>query len=73
MVSDAAIIRLATALAEIEVLKTELKRRSMIYQYEEKVAAASFLGLTFDEVNVAYVDWARIRTEYHRRLAKAHA
>ena len=51
-------------IAEYSALKDELKRRSMIYQYEEKVRAAKFFGLTFEQVDLPYVEWAKIRGRY---------
>lgn len=56
---------LGTLLGEYNVLKAELKRRSMIYQYDEKCRAAKFFGLTFEQVDLPYAEWAVIRAQYH--------
>jgi len=68
MVSDAAIVRLSQALAETAILKAELKRRSMIYQYEEKCRVAAFFGMTFEQVNLPFAEWSELRDRYHRQL-----
>lgn len=68
MVSAAQAEKLGEALAEIQILKDELKRRSMIYQYEDKVAAAKHFGLTFEQVNIEFTEWMKIRTRYYEEI-----
>jgi hypothetical protein len=60
--------KIGTALAEIEILKAELKRRSLIYQYEDKVAAAKHFGLTFEQVDIEFTEWMKIRARYFEEI-----
>jgi len=47
---------------EIEPLRAELKRCSMIYQYDEKCYAAKRQGLPHDIYHeLPYAEWAAIR------------
>ncbi len=57
-------LRLLQQLGEVAALRKLLKERTMIYQYEAKVRVARHFGLEFAEVNVAYVDWAKLRERY---------
>ena len=40
-----------------------LKRKSMIYQYDLKIAAMKKFNLTFEQVNIEYAEWAKIREQ----------
>lgn len=42
-------------------LLAEIKRRAMEYQFNLKVICASELGLTYDDVNLPYQEWAKLR------------
>lgn len=66
--TDAQAEKLGEALAEIEICKAELKRRSMIYQYDDKVAAAKHFGLTFEQVDIEFTEWMKIRDRYFKEI-----
>lgn len=48
-------------LGEIGVLQQECRRQAMVYQYQDKVAAARHFGVTFDAVDQPFADWMLIR------------
>ena len=64
-VTPARLTRLLRLTAEYDDLKQELKRRAMIYQYDAKVRVAQHFNLPFDQVDVAYADWCKLRQRYH--------
>ena len=68
MISAARVEKIGEALAEIQILKDELKRRAMIYQYEDKVAAAKHFGLAFEQVDIEFTEWMKIRARYFAEI-----
>lgn len=44
--------------------QAELKNQSMVYQREAKQVVADHYGLPFDQVNVAYPEWEKLRNRY---------
>lgn len=60
--------KLLVDMAVVSELKAEFKRKSMIYQYEEKCAAARHFGLTFEQVNLPFKGWIIIKRQYHQDL-----
>ncbi len=47
--------------AEVGELQEEVKRQSMIYQYDLKQEAMRRFGLRWEEVDLPYKEWAKIR------------
>jgi|JI10StandDraft_1071094.scaffolds.fasta_scaffold31909_11 hypothetical protein len=62
--------RLVQLTAEAAALKQVLKERSMIYQHDEKLRVARHYGLTFEQVNLPYAEWAALRDKYHTEVEK---
>jgi hypothetical protein len=50
--------------AEHGALKAELLRRCMIYQYEAKQTVAKHFSLTFEKVDLPYLEWVKLRERY---------
>jgi hypothetical protein len=66
--------KLRVDMAVVQALKDELRRCTMIYQYDEKTRAARFLGIDPEDLyEMAYDDWAKIRSEYNRRLDETNS
>jgi hypothetical protein len=61
--------QLVRDLETVNEMKDELKRRSMIYQYDEKLVVARHFGLSFAEVDLPYVEWKVLREQYHAEIA----
>jgi hypothetical protein len=56
-------------LEEARVLREEYKARTMIYQVEEKEAAAKFFGRPLDYFyDLPYKRWSRIRSLYNSKI-----
>lgn len=45
-------------------MQTAIKRQAMIYQYDAKMQVAAHYGLTLDDVNLPYPEWAALRERY---------
>lgn len=48
-------------LEEIESIKRKIKRQSMIYQYDLKIEVANILHLSFEQVNLPFLEWSHLR------------
>jgi hypothetical protein len=59
--------QMAGQLAEIQAA---FKRRAMGYQVDAKETVAAYYGLSWDEVNLPYQQWAELRERYERESGK---
>ena len=49
---------------QIAILQADIKHKAMFYQYNLKIKVAEDLGLTFEDVNLPYDEWAAIRNPW---------
>ena len=54
----------------LEQNEEELRRRSMIYQYDEKMRIAKYYNLPFDKVNLPYKKFAKLRDKYNKDISR---
>lgn len=51
-------------LEALEPMRAALKARAMLYQVDLKEEVARHLGVSFEEVDLPYEEWAKIRDAY---------
>jgi hypothetical protein len=59
-----AFAQIETELALIGEMQAAQKRVAMVYQYDAKMTVAAYYGLTLDDVNLPFPEWAALRDKY---------
>jgi hypothetical protein len=58
-------------LEAIAVLQAAIKKTAMVFNYEAKLRVAAYYGLTFEQVDLPYAEWAALHERYTRERSES--
>jgi hypothetical protein len=68
-ITNAKLRQLRWAMLEIDAMRRELKRRTMIYQYDDKCRVAAYYKLDPQTLfDMPYTEWAELRARYFKEV-----